>query len=185
MEKLDDVRKKKIEDMVTEAIAKAPKGGSGGGSAPAKPGGSGGAAAGRPPPSRTASTASGGASTSRPGTARSSPKALAPKNGVRPGTGAAAGKAGAGLRRAASSGVVTRSKAGGGGAAVPVEEDLSSGKLSNEELEGRMVETFGEGTGGPLHALPPACQLPLPVLRPGCCRCPASTSCSRSRAAFT
>jgi hypothetical protein len=135
MDKLDDPRKKKIEEMVAEAIS-AGRGGSGPNAAAARP------------PSRTASSASaGGASGSRPGTARSSPKALAPKNLNRP---AAAGKAGAAPPRRTASGAAagakTRSGGGGGGGAA-AEEDLSSGKLSNEELEERMCDTFGAPTG--------------------------------------
>jgi hypothetical protein len=136
MDKLDEPRKKKIEEMVAEAIS-AGRGGSGPATAAARP------------PARTASGASGGgASGSRPGTARSSPKALAPKNLNRP---AAAGKAGAAPpRRTASGGgaaAAAKTRSGGGGGGAPAEEDLSSGKLSNEELEERMCDTFGALTG--------------------------------------
>ena len=144
MEKLDDSRKKKIEEMVQEAIAAA-KGGGGGRSA---------AAAAAPPvgrpPSRQASNVS-TASGSRPGTARSSPKALAPKSLNRPAAAAGAAAKGAAVRRTASGTGGSASarggaRAGGSSAAAP-EEDLSVGKLSNEELEERMVETFGGATG--------------------------------------
>lgn len=150
MDKLDDVRKKKIEEMVQEAIAAGKAGG-------------GASARGAParPPSRTASgvgAASPGAGGSRPGTARSSPKALAPKNLNRLGSGAAAaakgGAGGAAVRRTgtqgSSGGMTTRSRAaaGGGGGGAATEEDMSVGKLSNEELEERMVQTFGGSTGG-------------------------------------
>ncbi len=141
MEKLDDSRKKKIEEMVQEAIAAALGGGGGRPAAAAPP------AAGRPP-SRQASNVS-TASGSRPGTARSSPKALAPKSLNRPAAAAGAAAKGAAVRRTASgTGGRGGARAGGsgGGAAAP-EEDLSVGKLSNEELEERMVETFGAPTG--------------------------------------
>lgn len=151
MDKLDDVRKKKIEEMVQEAIA-AGKAAGGGGAAKAAP---------ARPPSRTASGVAAAASApggtgSRPGTARSSPKALAPKNLNRLGSGAAAAaKAGAGgtaARRTATQGaggMTTRSRAaaGGGSGIAAADEDLSVGKLSNEELEERMVQTFGGSTG--------------------------------------
>ena len=97
---------------------------------------------------------------SRPGTARSSPKALAPKNlnRVGSGTGAAAkgGAAGGAVRRTASGtgGPTTRARAGagaGGAGAAEKEEDLSVGKLNNEELEERMVASFGAPTGGWAH----------------------------------
>ncbi|KAL4424717.1 hypothetical protein ABPG77_000060 [Micractinium sp. CCAP 211/92] len=146
MDKLDDVRKKKIEEMVQEAIAAGKAGGAAAKGAAARP------------PSRTASgvgaaSPGAGSSGSRPGTARSSPKALAPKNLNRLGSGAtAAAKTGAGgaapRRPAAQAGMTTRSRAagGGGGGSAAAEEDLSVGKLSNEELEERMVQTFGEPT---------------------------------------
>ena len=148
MEKLDDSRKKKIEEMVQEAIARGGAGGRPGPAAAAAP------AAGRPP-SRQASNVS-ATSSSRPGTARSSPKALAPKSLNRPaaaaGAAAKGGAAGAALRRTASSGPASvrgaaRGGAGGSGGAAAPEEDLSVGKLTNEELEARMVESFGASTG--------------------------------------
>lgn len=131
-----------------EAIAAGKAGGAAAKGAPARP------------PSRTASgvgaaSPGAGSSGSRPGTARSSPKALAPKNLNRLGSGAtAAAKTGAGgaapRRPAAQAGMTTRSRAagGGGGGGAAAEEDMSVGKLSNEELEERMVQTFGEPTGG-------------------------------------
>lgn len=143
MEKLDDSRKKKIEEMVQEAIAAA-KGGAGGlPAAAAAP------AAGRPP-SRQASNVS-TASGSRPGTARSSPKALAPKSLNRPAAAAGAAAKGAAVRRTTSgiggpASARGGARAGGSGSAAAPEEDLSVGKLSNEELEERMIETFGGST---------------------------------------
>ncbi|KAL4854812.1 hypothetical protein ACK3TF_004509 [Chlorella vulgaris] len=135
MDKLDDVRKKKIEEMVTEAISQA----GGGGAAKA-----GSAVAGaHPAVSRTTSSASAAASSSRPGTARNSPRALAPKNGTRPPAAAAGAKGGAAAPRRTASGAGAK---GRGGSGAVVEEDLSSGKLSNEELEERMVELFGGDT---------------------------------------
>lgn len=160
MDKLDDARKKKIEEMVQEAIAKG-GGANGGGGAAKAAGGSGAAAAGRPPSRSTSgvpAAAGASGSGSRPGTARNSPKALAPKNlnrvGSSAGGAAKGGAAPAAARRlvsqpasggAASSGA--RGRASGSGGAAAKEEDLSVGKLSNEELEGRMNEMFGSSTG--------------------------------------
>lgn len=76
MDKLDDVRKKKIEEMVQEAIAA--QGGKGTAKAPAKAAGG----AGSRPSSARGGTAGGGSSSTR-----SSPKALAPKNLNRAGSG--------------------------------------------------------------------------------------------------
>jgi hypothetical protein len=141
MDKMDDVRKKKIEEMVTEAISQA------GGGGAAKAGG--GVAGAHPTVSRTTSSASAAASSSRPGTARNSPRALAPKNGTRPPAAAAGAKGGAAAPRRTASGAGAKARGGSGGGGAVVEEDLSSGKLSNEELEERMVELFGGDTGGP------------------------------------
>ncbi|PRW20522.1 microtubule associated isoform A [Chlorella sorokiniana] len=141
MDKLDDSRKKKIEEMVQEAIAAA-KGGAGG-----RPAAAAAPAAGRPP-SRQASNVS-TASGSRPGTARSSPKALAPKSLNRPAAAAGAAAKGAAVRRTTSGGPASArggARAGGSSSAAAPEEDLSVGKMSNEELEERMVETFGGST---------------------------------------